>query len=266
MKNHNPYTIDIIDVTLDVIECLNGEAKSYRAADVAQKLGVNRTRVFRILKTLADRGYIDYDLDTQGYHLGIKFLWVGENIRERLDLRREAEPFLVGLARYSGDSAHLLILHGDTAVTIDRRQGENQLQVATPIGQSVPLYAGASPKILLAYMPEETRERIIQSLKFKQFTKNTITDSNQLRLCLQDIRRKGYAVDEEDYEIGVYAVGAPVRDNSGQVIAGITITTPATRYTSKHSKELIVQVIEAAQKLSERLGYVEETKGTAKTR
>ena len=255
MQNPDPYVIDIVDVALDVIDCLNDYTKFYRASDIAHKLGVNRSRIFRILKTLSARGYVDYDPDTQGYHLGVKFLHIGENVRERLDLRREAEPILVELAHQTGDSAHLLILQGDRAVTIDRRQGRNRLQVASPIGQSLPLYVGASPKILLAYLPEAERERIINSIEFESFTENTINDSNELRKSIEKIRQQGYAVDEEDYEQGVYAIGAPVHDDGGRVIAGITITTPGSRYSSKRRRELIALVINAGQRLSEKLGY-----------
>ncbi len=255
MQDRDPYVIDIVDVALDVIECLNDESKSYGASELARKLGINRTRVFRILKTLELRGYVDCDATTQTYRLGVRFLQIGESVRERLDLRREAEPVLVELARQTGDSAHLLILRGEHAVTIDRRQGENRLQVASPIGQSLPLYAGASPKILLAYLPEAEQERIIRTMEFEPFTENSIRDPGELRRRLREIRRQGYVVDEEDYERGVYAIGAPVRDSSGQVIAGISITTPETRYSLERRKELIALVIEAGRKLSEKLGY-----------
>jgi IclR family transcriptional regulator, KDG regulon repressor len=255
MQERDPYVIDIVDVALDVIECLNDESKSYGASELARKLGINRTRVFRILKTLGQRGYVDYDPDTQAYRLGVKFLHIGESVRERLDLRREAEPVLMELARQTGDSAHLLILQAEHAVTIDRRQGENRLQVASPIGQSLPLYAGASPKILLAYLPAAEQERIIDSMEFESFTENTIKDAAQLRRCLERIRRKGYVVDEQDYERGVYAIGAPVRDHGGRVVAGISVTTPETRYSAARRQELIALVMEAAGKLSEKLGY-----------
>jgi DNA-binding IclR family transcriptional regulator len=255
MRNHDPYVIDILDVALGVVECLSDESRLYGASELARKLGINRTRVFRILRTLEWRGYVEYDENAQAYRLGVKFLQIGENVRERLDLRREAEPVLVELARQTGDSAHLLILRGDHAVTIDRRQGENRLQVASPIGQSLPLYVGASPKILLAFLPEAEQERIIQSTEFERFTENTITDAGRLRRCLQRIREDGYVVDEEDYEQGVYAIGAPVRDITGRVVAGITITTPATRYSPRRRDELIALITEAAQKLSRKLGH-----------
>ncbi len=255
MQDRDPYVIDVVDVALDVIECLNDETTSYGASELARRLGINRTRVFRILKTLELRGYVNYDATTQSYRLGVRFLQIGESVRERLDLRREAEPVLVDLARQTGDSAHLLILQGEHAVTIDRRQGENRLQVASPIGQSLPLYAGASPKVLLAYLPEVEQERIIRTMEFEPFTENSIGSAGELRQRLQEIRREGYVVDEEDFERGVYAIGAPVRDSTGRVIAGISITTPETRYSPERRKDLIALVIEAGRKLSEKLGY-----------
>ena len=256
MLEKDSYVIDIIDVALDVIEHINDDSKVYRASDIARALGKNRTRVFRILKTLEMRGYVDYNADTQGYRLGVKFLQIGENVRERLDLRREAETILVELSRKTGDSAHLLILQGTRAVTIDRRQGDNRLQVASPIGQSLPLYVGASPKILLAYLPDEERERIVKGIELERFTDNTIADLNELREYLTIIRQQGYAVDEEDYEQGVYAIGVPVFDFTGRVIAGITITTPGSRYSTQRKQELIDLVVEAGKRLSEKLGYV----------
>ena len=259
-ENNDPYVIDIIDVALDVIEHINDDSKVYRASEIARELGINRTRVFRILKTLENRGYVSFSQNTQGYKLGVKFLHIGENILERLDLRREAEPVLMELARKTGDSAHLLILQGQRAVTLDRRQGENRLQVASPIGQSLPLYVGASPKILLANLPEEERERVIQTIEFESFTENTINNANEFRQCLETIRQQGYAVDEEDYELGVYAIGAPVRDYTGNVVAGVTITTPSSRYSSERKQELIDLAISAGQELSKKLGHVKKTK------
>ena len=261
MPENDSYVIDIIAVALDVIEHITDDSKVYRASEIARALGINRTRVFRILKTLENRGYVDYDSDTQGYRLGVKFLHLGENVRERLDLRREAETILVELSRKTGDSAHLLILRGNRAITIDRRQGENRLQVASPIGQSLPLYVGASPKILLAYLPTEERERVLQGITLERFTENTIADLDELRKHLDTIRQQGYAVDEEDYEQGVFAIGAPVFDFTGSVIAGITITTPGSRYSIERKQELINLVVYAGKKLSEKLGYLTEFEG-----
>jgi len=256
MPSKDQYAINALDAALDVIEGLLAAGdRPLRASDLARRLDLNRSRAFRILKTLERRGYVESDPETQGYRLGLKFLEIGARVRERINLRRVAEPVLMELARDTGDVAHLLVLHGRSAVCIDRYQGDHMLQVAAPIGRPLPLHVGASPKILLAYLPEPVRERLIREIELTPFTPNTITDRDELRRCLEQIRAQGYAVDEEDFEIGVYAVGAPVRDHTGRVVAGVTVTTPASRYSPQRRQELIAMVVEAAGKISARLGW-----------
>jgi len=257
MPGQDRYTIEILDVTLDVIEYLlaaGGEPQ--RPSQLSRQLGIHRSRVFRVLKTLERRGYVEADPQTRGYQLGLRFLEIGEQVRERLNLRHVAEPILMELAQKTGDVAHLLVLYEHSAVCIDRYQGHHRLQVAAPIGQRLPLHIGASPKTLLAYLPGQERERIIREIELTPFTANTITDCDQLRRRLKKIRTQGYEVDEEDFEIGVYAVGAPVRDHSGRVVAGITVTTPDVRYSPERREQLIQLVVGCAQRISANLGYL----------
>jgi DNA-binding IclR family transcriptional regulator len=129
------------------------------------------------------------------------------------------------------------------------------LQLSAPIGSRLPLYTGAAPKVLLAFMPEEQREHLICEMELSSFTPNTIKDKDILRKTLAEIRQQGYAVDEQDFEVGAYAFGAPVFDHEGNVVAGLSITTPTARCSAKRRKELIAMVLASAQKLSERLGY-----------
>jgi DNA-binding IclR family transcriptional regulator len=258
MPEKDKYVIEILDVAIDVIECLLASGNETQTpSEIAAKLKINRTRVYRILKTLEYRGYTEFNPEFQGYRLGLRFLEFSQYLRQNLDLRTISRPILLKLAQTTGDAAHLLIKHGDHAITIDRYQGKNRLQVSTPIGQIIPLHVGASPKILLAYTPDPEREQILHSLELPQFTPNTITDINELRACLAEIKANGYAVDEEDYEVGVYAIGAPVRNDLTEVIAGVTLTIPESRFSLDCREILIAQVIEAARQISARLGYEE---------
>jgi IclR family KDG regulon transcriptional repressor len=255
MSNKGKYTIEVLDVTLDVIEYLAASGQEpQRHAEIARQLGIHRNRAFRILKTLEERGYVEANSETRGYQLGLKFLEVGELVHERLDVGRVADRILMELAKKTGDVAQLLVLYRHSAVCIDSYRGDHRLQVAAPIGQPLPLHIGASPKILLAHLPEQDRERILQSIELTRFTPNTITDRDELRHCLDEIRAQGYAVDEEDFEVGVYAVGAPVRDHCGRVVASITVTTPESRYSPQRRQELIEMVTNAASRVSARLG------------
>ncbi len=256
MPETNRYVIEILDLALKVIDRMAfGQEEYNSASSLAKQFNINRSRMFRVLKTLEQRGYVDYDPATEAYRLGLKFLTVSQNIRSRLSLRREAEEILRDLAAETGDSTYLIIPSDGSAIVIDRYTGDNMLQLSAPIGSLLPYHIGAGPKLLLAFQHDEEREKTLAGLDLTSFTPNTITDNDTLRKTLAQIHKQGYSVDEQDYEIGAYAFGAPIFDHEGCVIAAISITTPAVRYSPTRREELIRQVVRAAQKLSEKLGY-----------
>ena len=256
MSDDGRYVIEILDLALEVIDTMASNQEEYLSpAYLARQIKINRSRTFRILKTLERRGYVEYDPKTETYRLGMKFLSISKNIRDRVSIRREAEEVLKDLALITGDSSYLVISTGKAAIVIDRYTGDNMLQLSAPIGTQIPFHVGAAPKLLLAYMPEEERQQVLEQIELEYFTPNTITNKNQFLNTLAEIRTYGYSVDEQDYEMGAYAFGAPVFDHDGVVIAGISITTPSARYTNTRRGELISMVVEAARTLSKKLGY-----------
>jgi IclR family KDG regulon transcriptional repressor len=161
---------------------------------------------------------------------------------------------LARLARETGEVAHLIVRRDERAVCVRHRGGGRMFQMFDKIGEPIPLHIGASPKLLLAYAPEEERERLLQHMPLTRFTPNTITTLPALRQRLAEIRAQGYSVDDEGFEIGVCAVGAPVFDSQGSVVGGITITVPATRFSTDARGTLIAAVIDGAAEVSAALG------------
>jgi DNA-binding IclR family transcriptional regulator len=255
MSNADQYVIDVVDKTLDLIEYLGEADGTPGVTEIAQELGTSRARVFRILKTLERKGYVASDPDTRGYSLGLKFLQIGKWVRHRIKLRDVAEPFLVKLARKTGDVTLLMVLMGDYAFTVDTYRGSQRLQVEVPIGIPKPLHIGAAPKVLLAHMPNEERERYIGNAELSRYTANTITDRDQLRDCLNEIRRQGYVVAEEDYYVGEYSIAVPVRDDNATVVGAISVTAPCDRDTPQRREVLVELLMSAAEGISERLGF-----------
>jgi DNA-binding IclR family transcriptional regulator len=256
MAENERYVIEVLDVALDAIEAMaTSERECHSPTSLAQHLQINRSRLFRILKTLERRNYVEYDPQTETYRLGLKFLTVSQNIRDRLNLRREAESLLKKLAIDTGDCAHLIVLSGRHAIVVDRYPGENMLQVAAPIGDALPLYTGAVPKLLLAFLPPAEKERLVDELSITSLTPYTIQDKTFLCQVLDQIIENGYSADDQEYEIGVHAFGAPIFDSTGHVVAGISITTPAVRYNPERRSYLIEKVMDTAREISSRLGF-----------
>ena len=140
MPDDDRYIIEILDVALNVIDTMAFNQEEYHSpAVLARQFNINRSRTFRILKTLERRGFVDHDSKSESYRLGIKFLAISKNIRDRLSLRREAEEILKSLAIETGDTSYLIILSGSSAIVVDRYSGDNMLQLAAPIGYQVAL-------------------------------------------------------------------------------------------------------------------------------
>ena len=256
MPEDSRYSIDILDVALNVIEAMaSDQHENYSPSALAREFKINRSRVFRILKTLEMRGYVEYDRKTESYRLGMKFLAISSNIRDRLSVGREAEEILKALAVETGDTSYLMITSGLSAIVVERYSGEKMLQSSAPIGTQLPFHVGAAPKVLLAFMPREQQEKILAEMELRGFTANTITNKRAFRKTLKEIRQQGYSVDEQDFEHGAYAFGAPVFDHDGKVVAGLSVITPSARYSPEIRKRLIHLVTDAARRLSLKLGY-----------
>jgi IclR family KDG regulon transcriptional repressor len=144
-------------------------------------------------------------------------------------------------------------------VVVERFSGDNMLQLSAPIGTMMPFHVGAGPKVLLAFLPEKQREELIENLELVRFTSHTVTDKRTFRRLIDEIRLNGYSIDEQDFELGAYAFGAPIFDHNGHLVAGISITTPSARYSPERRKELINIVKQSAEQLSGKLGYHQQS-------
>ena len=256
------YTIESIDVAFLVAECFVDAPDGKRGVTEVSKLtGLRKDRVFRILTTMAERGYVEQEDSSQKYRLGPGFLVLGEAFRRQLNLRRIAGPFLDELAKDSGDAAHLFVRHGNQSICIDVRTGRHILQAPAEIGEIVPRHIGAAPKILLAYEPEEERDRILKGMTFPRKTAKTIVTRIDLEKELGAIREQGYCVAEDDYEVGAYAIGAPIRDHASRVVAALSLVVPLARSNARRKKELVQLVLSIARRLSEKLGHGVELSG-----
>jgi IclR family acetate operon transcriptional repressor len=251
------YTIASLDAALKVLETLaagNGDWQG--VTEICRKVGMTKNRVFRILSTLQARGYVEQDSATQAYRLGLELFHLGHRARSQLDVHQIAQPYLTHLAQATQEVAHLLVRRGLRAVCIAHRESDRRLLVSDRIGEPIPLHIGASPKILLAYLPPDERDAILNQLDFQSFTAKTITSPDQFRRELESIAAAGYTVDQGDYEDDVCAAGAPVFDQSGQVIAGVSVTLPITRYNEEMETFIVEEVVRTARMISQEMGYI----------
>ncbi len=239
-----------------IIEILKNckEARLYEIADMAN---INKSTAYRILIELAKENYVQINPESKKYSLGLKFIEVSNVLMENFSLVKASKEIIDELNNSTKETIHLVLLLGDKAIYIDKRESKNTVRMYSRIGLEVPFYSAAVGKVILAEMPEVHRQEIIKNIKFKKFTPNTITSAEELEKEIKKIQAQGYALDNEEMQNDIVCIAAAIRDYTGGVVGALSITL--TLYSENISnpgayKDL---VIGAAKKISYNLGYME---------
>lgn len=240
--------------TVRVLECFSIREPRLALSEIARRVGLPASTTHRILATLREAGFVEQAGERDQYRLGLKLLELGSVVLATMELHREAAPLVEALARESGETVHLGVFDGSQVVSIEKMDSAHGLAMNVTIGKGAPAYCTGVGKALLAFQPEAAIEHVV-GLGLCRHTAHTVTDPRRLRRELARVREVGYAVDNEEHEIGVRCVAAPVRGYTGKVIASLSISGPTTRITPDAIPRLAQRVREAAAKLSTQLGH-----------
>ena len=228
---------------------------SQGVSELSRRVGLSKNRTFRILQTLEARGYFRKDPETQAYQVGVTLMRLAHHVPRHFEFFSFVSPHLESLAQESQEIAHLLVRRGHHAVCVGHRESGRRLRVSDRVGEMLPLHVGASPKLFLAFAQDSESEELLKSIHLEQFTSRTLTKVSDLRKRLRKIRECGHSVEEEEYEDGVCAVGAPVFNEKGALVAGISLTVPKSRFSPNERERLISLATSAAWKISGELGH-----------
>ncbi|MGD0152564.1 MAG: IclR family transcriptional regulator [Thermacetogeniaceae bacterium] len=255
---NNRYAVSSIDRALDILLLIFRERREMGITEIAADLGIYKSTVHRALGTLQERGFIEQNPVTNKYWLGIKLFTLGMLYRDKMKIQELARPFTEKLAEQCREVVHLGILESDEhepgrVVVIDKVETQKVLKLTPAIGTGTKAYCSALGKALLAYQPDEYLQRIAQN-NLERYTPNTITDVQELKRELCQIKEQGYSIDREEIELGLICIGAPIFTVQNRVIAAISVSGPTTRLTPDRMPEIIAAVKEAAARISERIG------------
>lgn len=244
-----------VDRAFSVLETLSLHSGSLSLTELSQRLDLHPSTTHRLLTSLVQLGYVNQDPSTKEYSLGMKVLEISSGLDMVSNLKLIARKHLLELAREVGETVNLVVLDGSEALIIDRVESTQTLKYSVPIGTRLPLYCTAAGKALIAFQPEETINEQLQD-ELEVMTVNTIVDRYQLTKELEHVRAQGYAIDNEEREIGVRCAAAPIRDHLDNVIASISTSGPSRRMTPQYLAQVGNLVIETADAISSELGYL----------
>jgi len=232
---------------LKILDLLAQSRDGVSITELADRLGVDKGSASRLVATLASYGYAEKDEETRRYHLGLQVVKVSRSLLTRLPMREVAKPFLRQLMDRTGECAHLAVPGQGKVLYIDQVESPATLRVNAQVGTMNPLHCTALGKILLAFGEVELPADL------ESFTPRTITNPDLLRKNLEQIRVQGYAVDDEEFDLGVRCIAVPVEDFRGKVVASMGISGPSSRMVPERLPELAAIVLEVGNALSKRM-------------
>lgn len=243
-----------------IIEEMARFGEPMRLNDIAYQTNYPNSTILRMLNSLISCGYVTQNDDTLKYSLSIKFSVIGEKVRSQFKIRDLVQPYLVSLSEQYQESSCLAIEDDMSVVYIDTVEGkDNMLRTLQKIGKSAPMHCTGVGKLLLLNYSTKQLEDFVAQKGLIKLTKNTITSFEELRNELDTVRMQGYALDNEECEEGATCLAAPLKDFSGKIIACISVSGPANRFTLNKILEQKHIILETAASISERLGYKTES-------
>ena len=255
-KEKADYVVQSVDRALDILESFDLSAEELGVTELAHKLNLHKNNVFRLLATLEVRGYIEQDRKSGNYRLGIKTFEIANVFLHHLGLRRQARPILEELVNKCDETANLAILDGSDVIYVLMHETSQTVRIVLRLGQRLPAHCTAAGKAQLAFESADRLQLLFKDTPLRKLTENTIVSPEALRGHLREVAKVGFALDNEEFELGVRCLAAPVRDYSHKVVASVGLSGPLSRFSMERiEKELVPLVKEAGEKISERLGY-----------
>ncbi|MGQ9667247.1 MAG: IclR family transcriptional regulator [Anaerolineae bacterium] len=254
MKDPTIYNVQVIDRIMHILSCFDDEHPVLGISQIAGMVDLHRATTHRLVTALANAGFLERAPGSDKYRLGTRLLELGLTILRRMDFRHEAIVHMRGLVDRFGEVCDLGILDAGQVLYIDVLPSRYTIAVSVAAGLRLPAHCTASGKAILAFLPPEEVNAILPD-HLPQLTDHTITSKAALLQQLEEIRRLGWALDNEETEIGVRAVATPIRDASSRAIAAIGIPGPIGRMSPERIEEIAGALVDASLAVSARLGW-----------
>jgi DNA-binding IclR family transcriptional regulator len=237
---------------LSILEAFSTTRRSLSLAELSAATGLPRSTAHRFAASMRDVGLLDQDRRRDHYRLGLKLFELGNVVLANMDLHREARPQVDALSRITGHLVHLAAFDGRQAIVIHRVDPTPDGGTPLTLIEAAPVHCTSVGKAILAFQVPSAIDAIVDG-GLKRYTEATITDGRRLRAELKRIRERGYAVDEGEHQPGIRCIGAPIREQSGRVVAGLSVSGPARGMPKDQIEQLARIVVHHAGLISARL-------------
>lgn len=252
--DRSPGAVQSLERAARLLRALGEAGRPLSAGELAAAVGLPRPTVYRLLQTLCAEGWVAQN--GRSFVIGSAVLWLAARRLDQLELRTVGRPVLQELRDRTGETVHLGVLEGGRVVYVEKLESPGPLRMASMVGRIVPAHSTALGKAMLAYLPREEVEQVIQRHGLVRRTPHTITDPARLFQELAAVRARGFSVDNVENEEGIRCVGAPIFDHRGRVAGALSVSgSVATISLERARRELGPLVRDAARRISEAMGW-----------
>jgi DNA-binding IclR family transcriptional regulator len=252
-KTDGPYQLHGLERAVSVLEVLSESEAPLSLAEICHRMNLHKSTAHRSLMVLERSALIERTSENR-FRLGLKLYELGNRAVEQIDLRARVCPFFRRLAMDVRETVHLGVLQKTSVLYLDKVEPNRRICMSSRIGSSNPVYCTSMGKAMLAFQPEETIEKIVSSIRFTRYTPKTLCSREKLLEHLKTVRRRGYAIDDEEIELGVRCIGAPIFNQDRWAIAAVSVSGPTSRITAQNVPAIAQRVLTCCREISASLG------------
>jgi IclR family KDG regulon transcriptional repressor len=248
-KDPKTYNVRAVERAMQILSSFDGEHAERGVSEIAQATGLHKATAYRIIMTLLNGSFLERTPDGERFRLGLRVVELGLGALRDLDFRQAAFPYMQQLVERFQEICTLGVFDHGQVLHVEIVHSKHTLTIAARVGRHLPAHCTASGKVLLAFLPPAVVEPILNA-PLAAYTERTITSPARLREELEVVRQRGYALDDEEFEVGIRAVAAPIQDIDGNVIAALSMPGPTNRITPERIPEIAQALVEAAEAVS----------------
>lgn len=247
-------SVQSVERALNIIEILQDIPNGLGVTELSHRLDVSKSTAHRLLMSLYNKGFVQQDLQTEKYYLGLKFIELGQVVTDNLDIRKVAAPYLRQLTELTGETAHLAIMDKNEIVYIDKLESSATIRMFSNIGKRAPIHCTGIGKAIFAFLEDPEIERIIKETGLPKYTEKTRITRVDMLQDIKEIRARGYSIDDEEHEAGIKCSAAPIFNHKQEVVAGISVAGPIMRVTEDKLEMMASEVLKVSTEISRLLG------------
>jgi IclR family transcriptional regulator, acetate operon repressor len=249
-KNHDASSGSAVMRAMSILEAISQHQDAPQLADICRLVDLPKATVYRILTTLEHAGYVTKEPGSKSYTCGTQLFRLAGNALMRSPNRAARHAIIEELVEQIGEACNLAVPSVSSVIYLDRIEASGPQNLPLHVGSSVPLYASACGKLFLSYMNRKNRERFVRTTPMVKYTKKTLHVPSALLAELEQIRVRGFAIDDEEYMPGIRCIAVPVQTDDGTVVAAIAAQAPVGRMSVEQAHEYLPHLRDAADAIS----------------